>query len=119
MVHLTTDPATTNCCKANPLSLPKCDQPSTTAPEHLNTTNMNTLLPKIDDPCNNKDVPNKAFYKQRSEAKLRQVLGPVSFSLKDQKEHKKSTMSKKPNQLKLREMLGPVSFNLKSDESIE
>lgn len=96
------------------------NQPSTTLSAKLTPSDVHTYPLQMNPALSpNKQTIRKAFYRQRSEAKLRQVLGPVSFSLSDDKKHKKSTMSKEPSESKLRKILGPVSFNLKNKRQIK
>lgn len=68
---------------------------------------------------NQKRISRRYIHRVQSEAKLRELLGPVSFSLNEPPTPKISrgrvklaALSREPSESKLRELLGPVSFSL-------
>lgn len=74
----------------------------------------------------NTEQKRKSHRRQRSQSKLGEVLGPVSFSLSDPPIHKnpggklvRSTTSRKPSDSKVRELLGPISFSLHNERRIK
>jgi len=87
--------------------------------EEQEQANNNEVLSEMNSTHSNL---NRYYHRQRSEAKLRDLLGPISFSLTEppiakhsgQARRRHSKIKREQSISKLRDLLGPVSFNLTS-----